>query len=106
MDKHYTGGLYLNFPGFGEEKEELVRAGYGANYERLARLKAEYDPDNLVRMDLNIRAGAEAECARETLCGRHQTIRRAAWAWGAAAGPPARGRPVATDPPSTFLPVE
>ena len=54
MDKHSTGGLYLNFAGLGEEKEELVRAGYGVNYERLARLKAEYDPDNLFRMNLNI----------------------------------------------------
>ena len=45
MGKHSTGGLYLNFPGLGEEKEALVRAGYGANYERLAELKAKYDPD-------------------------------------------------------------
>ena len=49
-----TGGIYLNFPGFGEEKEELVRAAYGANYERLAELKAKYDPTNLFRMNLNI----------------------------------------------------
>ena len=54
MGRHSTGGLYLNFPGLGEEKEELVKAGYGANYERLAKLKAEYDPDNLFRMNLNI----------------------------------------------------
>ena len=32
----------------------LVRAGYGANYERLAALKAKYDPENLFRMNLNI----------------------------------------------------
>jgi FAD/FMN-containing dehydrogenase len=57
MERHSTGGLYLNFPGFGEEKEELVKAGYGANYERLAALKAEYDPSNLFRMNLNITPG-------------------------------------------------
>ena len=51
---HSTGGLYLNFAGLGEEKEALVRAGYGANYERLAALKAKYDPTNLFRMNLNI----------------------------------------------------
>jgi FAD/FMN-containing dehydrogenase len=56
MEKHSTGGLYLNFPGLGEEKEALVRAGYGANYERLAELKAKYDPANLFRMNLNIAA--------------------------------------------------
>lgn len=49
-----TGGLYLNFPGLGEEKDELVRAGYGVNYERLTALKAKYDPANLFRMNLNI----------------------------------------------------
>ena len=54
MGRHSTGGLYLNFPGLGEEKEELVKAGYGANYERLAMLKAKYDPTNLFRMNLNI----------------------------------------------------
>jgi FAD/FMN-containing dehydrogenase len=54
MERYSTGGVYLNFPGLGEEKEALARAGYGANYERLAALKAEYDPDNLFRMNINI----------------------------------------------------
>src|SRR5581483_471841 len=54
LEKHSTGGLYLNFPGLGEEREALVKAGYGANYERLAALKAKYDPTNLFRMNLNI----------------------------------------------------
>ena len=54
MGRHSTGGLYLNFPGLGEEKEELVRAGYGVNYDRLAALKAKYDANNLFRMNLNI----------------------------------------------------
>ena len=54
MGRYSTGGLYLNFPGLGEEKDELVRAGYGANYDRLVELKAKYDPTNLFRMNLNI----------------------------------------------------
>jgi FAD/FMN-containing dehydrogenase len=54
MGPYSTGGLYLNFPGFGEEKEALVRAGYGANYDRLASIKGKYDPTNLFRMNLNI----------------------------------------------------
>jgi FAD/FMN-containing dehydrogenase len=54
MERFSTGGMYLNFPGFGEEKETLARAGYGANFERLTELKAKYDPDNLFRMNINI----------------------------------------------------
>jgi FAD/FMN-containing dehydrogenase len=54
MRRFGSGGLYLNFAGFGEEKESLVRASYGANYERLAALKAQYDPTNLFRMNQNI----------------------------------------------------
>jgi FAD/FMN-containing dehydrogenase len=52
--RHSTGGIYLNFPGLAEEKDALVRAGYGVNYDRLAQLKAKYDPTNLFRMNLNI----------------------------------------------------
>ncbi len=33
------GGLYPNFAGFGEEKEELARAAFGGNFDRLVELK-------------------------------------------------------------------
>jgi FAD/FMN-containing dehydrogenase len=54
MGRHSTGGLYLNFAGLGEDSEALLKAGYGANYERLTELKAKYDPTNLFRMNLNL----------------------------------------------------
>jgi FAD/FMN-containing dehydrogenase len=54
MERYSTGAVYLNFPGLGEEQEVLARAGYGVNYDRLAALKAKYDPDNLFRMNINI----------------------------------------------------
>jgi FAD/FMN-containing dehydrogenase len=54
MGGHSTGGLYLNFPGLGEENEALVKAGYAANYDRLSKLKTKYDPTNFFRMNLNV----------------------------------------------------
>ncbi|MBX3070808.1 MAG: FAD-binding oxidoreductase [Thermomicrobiales bacterium] len=54
MQRFGPGGLYLNFAGFGEEKEALVRAGYGKNYDRLVEIKTTYDPANLFRMNQNI----------------------------------------------------
>ncbi|GAA1013195.1 FAD-binding oxidoreductase [Streptomyces thermogriseus] len=53
-----TGGVYLNFPGFLEEGTQLLRAGYGGNYERLSAVKAAYDPGNLFRFNANIQPSA------------------------------------------------
>jgi FAD/FMN-containing dehydrogenase len=58
MQPFTRGGLYLNFPGFGEEKEAMLRSAYGPNYDRLVVLKTQFDPGNLFRMNLNIRPSA------------------------------------------------
>jgi FAD/FMN-containing dehydrogenase len=49
-----AGGVYLNFPGFLEEGEQIVQEGYGRNHERLRHIKARYDPTNLFRLNPNI----------------------------------------------------
>jgi FAD/FMN-containing dehydrogenase len=49
-----SGAVYLNF--IGEEGEDRVRAGFGPqNYLRLATVKAQYDPDNIFRLNHNIK---------------------------------------------------
>lgn len=51
-----TGGVYVNF--MPEDEVQRVRSGaYGPNYERLARVKAKYDPKNLFRMNQNVVPG-------------------------------------------------
>ena len=37
-----------------DEGQERVRATYRENYDRLARVKAQYDPDNVFRVNQNI----------------------------------------------------
>ena len=51
MAPYATGGTYVNFM---TDDEDRARAAYGANYERLARLKKRYDPTNLFRMNQNV----------------------------------------------------
>jgi FAD/FMN-containing dehydrogenase len=49
-----SGAVYLNF--IGDEGEERIVAGVGQdNYPRLAAVKAEYDPDNVFRLNHNIK---------------------------------------------------
>jgi FAD/FMN-containing dehydrogenase len=54
LESHAAGGVYLNFPGFLEEGQTLVRASHGPNYPMLAALKQRLDPENLFRRNANI----------------------------------------------------
>jgi len=53
LHPYSAGGAYVNF--MMDEGQERVQATYGANYDRLAKIKAEVDPDNVFRVNQNIR---------------------------------------------------
>jgi FAD/FMN-containing dehydrogenase len=57
MTPHATGGVYVNFMPE-DETQRVSQGAYGTNYQRLAKLKARYDPGNLFRMNQNIRPAA------------------------------------------------
>jgi len=53
LQRWATGAAYHNF--MGDEGQDRLVAGFGReNYDRLARVKAEYDPDNLFRLNPNV----------------------------------------------------
>jgi FAD/FMN-containing dehydrogenase len=47
-------GLYLNFPGFLEDGQQVMRAAFGSKLDRLVEIKQKYDPSNLFRLNQNI----------------------------------------------------
>ena len=47
-----SGAFLLNF--LGEESDEVVKAAFGPNYERLVAIKNKYDPGNFFRVNQNI----------------------------------------------------
>lgn len=51
----FAHGVYVNQ--LGETSEKLVRAAYGLNYRRLLEIKKKYDPQNVLRLNQNIKPG-------------------------------------------------
>jgi FAD/FMN-containing dehydrogenase len=45
--------VYVN--NLGDEGDDRVKAAYGENYDRLVTLKRKYDPNNLFRLNQNVR---------------------------------------------------
>ena len=57
MRPFLADAAYVNYLG-GDEGAEGLRAAYGAKFERLAELKAKFDPENVFRMNQNVRPTA------------------------------------------------
>jgi FAD/FMN-containing dehydrogenase len=53
LHPYSAGGAYVNFM-MDDEGQSRVKSTYSMNYERLARVKAQYDPDNVFRVNQNI----------------------------------------------------
>jgi len=58
MRPYSNGRLYLNFLSANEDDPQVVRDGVGrGTYEKLAKIKAKYDPTNFFRLNQNIAPG-------------------------------------------------
>ena len=55
LHPHSAGGAYVNF--LMDEGEERIASSYLGNHARLAAIKTRYDPDNLFRVNQNIKPG-------------------------------------------------
>ena len=64
LHPYSAGGAYVNFL-MGDEGAERVKATYGDNYRRLVAIKNQYDPDNLFRMNQNIKPSEKKSGATE-----------------------------------------
>jgi len=53
LEPHSDGAGYINFAD--EDDQGKIKINYKANYERLAKIKKEYDPENLFHMNQNIK---------------------------------------------------
>jgi len=53
LEPYLAGKRYVNYLG-DDEDDDAVRAAFGPNYDRLAKIKAAYDPDNVFRHNQNI----------------------------------------------------
>ena len=49
----FAQGVYVNQ--LGDTSDQLVRSAYGRNYARLVEIKKKYDPNNVLRLNQNIK---------------------------------------------------
>ena len=55
LHRYSSGGAYVNM--YMDEGQDRVRKSYRENYDRLVRAKTQFDPENVFRMNQNIRPG-------------------------------------------------
>lgn len=55
IEEFSDGSRYLNFAGFQEEGDDMMRQAFAGQYARLQALKQQYDPTNLFRLNQNVK---------------------------------------------------
>ncbi len=63
LHPYSAGGAYVNF--MMDEGEDRVKATYRDNYERLVTIKNKYDPDNLFKVNQNIKPSVKEHAIAE-----------------------------------------
>jgi hypothetical protein len=58
LTPHATGGAYVNFISQDEGEQRVHDAFGGDVYDRLATVKAEWDPENVFHLNHNVRPAA------------------------------------------------
>jgi FAD/FMN-containing dehydrogenase len=69
----FATGVYVNQ--LGDTSDQLVREAYGSNYARLAEIKQKYDPNDVLRLNQNIRPSQVSERPTETPPQRTRPVR-------------------------------
>jgi FAD/FMN-containing dehydrogenase len=59
MDRFTVPGVYLNYTS-DQVEQDRVESTYGSKYDRLVALKDRYDPDNLFRLNANIKPSGKS----------------------------------------------
>jgi FAD/FMN-containing dehydrogenase len=59
MMPHSCSGGYVNYLG-NDSDDEVIRGTFGRNYERLAAVKAKYDPTNFFHLNQNVKPATVA----------------------------------------------
>jgi hypothetical protein len=54
LTPHLTAGSYVNFGGSEDAGAMPDKNAYGAAWDRLRKIKTQYDPDNFFRMNANV----------------------------------------------------
>jgi hypothetical protein len=57
LEPSFAGRRYLNYLSE-DDIGQAGSAGYGPNYDRIAKLKATYDPENVFHLNLNVEPAA------------------------------------------------